>query len=74
LNAEAGRELRAAELIVMQARVTYLVDATLDATFMKNIVDTSVPSKSVTAQWIGTATCVRPTDTRHHHGMHEAAS
>jgi hypothetical protein len=50
-NAEAGRERRAPELIVMQARSTYLVDATLDATFIKNIVDYFCAVKFVTAQW-----------------------
>jgi hypothetical protein len=40
------------ELIVMQARCTYLVDATLDATFMKNIVDYFCSVKSATARWV----------------------
>jgi hypothetical protein len=40
------------ELNIMQARSTYFVDATLDATFIKNIVDYFCGVKSVTALWV----------------------
>jgi hypothetical protein len=40
------------ELIVMQARSTYFMDAALDATFMKNNVDYFCKMKSVTPQWV----------------------
>jgi hypothetical protein len=45
------------ELIVMQARSTYFMDAALDATFMKNIVDYFCKMKSVTHNGSETHMC-----------------
>jgi hypothetical protein len=60
----------------MQARSTYFVDAALDATFIKNIVDYFCGVKSVTAHGCATGTCAptAPPRSRCVKGRWEASS